>query len=529
MRSRLGLLLGALAAALAGLPAAPAAAAAFAPAVPTGWALSQLAAAEQAIVALEPCDGGEPLVRAAGGTLVSAPLGLWTLPGREAARLVGPLHRRGALRYAEPAHRRVRLGHYADPLATAEVGYHLYAVNAHTVEPPGPGFPITIIDSGIDVANPDFAGRPNVVGLNAQVVPTTRAAEYHGTEIAAIAAAATNTVGAEGLYPQAVIRSYDLAGDLSDPAIIAGIGAAVAAGPSVINLSFGGPENTRALYEAVQFAFGRGSLIVASAGNELRAGNPTLYPAAYPHVLTVGSVGRTLEPSGFSSAHPTVDLAVPGEGLPVTLPGGAQRLVTGTSFAAPIVSAAAAWARTVRGPMHVTQLFDLVRSAATDIAEPGVDSRTGLGLLDVPKALTAPLLPVDPQEPNQDLAQVVPGGVFGAGKALVSQRFRARLHLREDPDDVYRVSLGPNQQLTVTVTADDDVRAALFAPDSRTVNGTRGRLAFSDRAGAAAERLVYANRTRRPVVLFLHVKATTRVTKPDAQYAVAITRARARR
>jgi len=271
-------------------------------------------------------------------------------------------------------------------------------------------------------------------------------------------------------------------------------------------------------------AVGLGSLVVASSGNELGAGNPTIYPASCPHVLTVGSVGRENVPSPFSSANAAVDLVAPGERLPVGLPDGSGRLVSGTSFAAPIVAAAAAWVRTVRGPMHHTQLFDLLRFSALDLAQPGFDARTGFGLLDLPAALTRPLPPIDPQEPNDDIRHVVAGGLFGSAKRLVSARFRARLDATEDPHDVYRVSVPAGRQATITVTPDDDVRVALFGPAARTVRGTRARVAFSDRPGASVERVVYANRTRRSVVLFLHVTPGFRGESLNPQYTVTIAR-----
>jgi hypothetical protein len=414
--------------------------------------------------------------------------------------------------------------HFTDPLATPELAHHLYAVGADRTEPPGPGFPLTIIDSGIDLANPDFAGRPDVVGLNPQLVPSTSPAEYHGTAAAAVAAAATNGVGTEGVYPAALVRSYDLGGNLSDPRIIAAIGAAVAAGPSVINLSLGGPGDSRALCEAVARAVGLGSLVVASSGNELRTGNPTIYPAACPHVITVGSVDRAGNASVFSSAGAAVDLVAPGERLPLVLPDGSARLVSGTSFSAPVVAAAAAWVRTARGSMHHTQLFDLLRFSARDVGQEGFDVRTGFGLLDVPAALTQPLPRVDPQEPNDDVRQVVGGGLFTAAKPLVSSRFRARLDATEDPRDVYRVSLPARRQLTVTVSADDDVRVALHGPAAQTVLGSRALLASSDRPGAATERLVYVNRATKPLVLFLHVAPGTRGGAANPEYAVTLAR-----
>lgn len=498
-----------------------------APAAPD--AVSQLATAEEAMIALEPDTDAAALMRAAGGRLVSPQLRIWALSGRAAARLVPQLERAGALRYAERAYRRRASLVYSDPFATPELGYHLYAVAAHAAEQPGPGFPLSVLDSGLDVANPDFAGRPDVVPLNTQRIVGSTGSEYHGTSVSAVAAAATNGVGTEGIYPQVAIRSFDLGITASDPAIVSGITAAVDAGPSVINLSVGGPFATNALYEATLWALGQGSLVVAAAGNDLGSRNRRFYPAAYPHVLTVGSVGRTGEPSPFSTSNAAVDIAAPGEDIAVALPDGTQSLVSGTSFAAPAVAAAAAWVRTVRGPMQPTQLADLLRLSARDIGDPGFDPRTGFGVLDIPAALATSMPAVDPQEPNDDVFHVVPDGLFKEGKQLVAARFRARVDVNEDPDDVYRVHVGAGRQVTIVVTPEDDVRAALLGPTARTVAGRNTRLAVADRPGSAAERLVYANRTQRPAIVFLHVEPGARGAGAGRAYSVSITRTPVRR
>ncbi len=494
----------------------------FAAAVPSGRALAQVAASEDALVALTGDERATRLVRARGGRLLSPRLRLWQLDGAVAARLVPQLERLGALRYAEPSRRRDSLVRFTDPLSTPDLSYHLRAIGADRAEPPGRGFPITILDSGIDLGHPDFAARPDVVVLNPQRVSGPDGDDYHGTEVASMAAAAVNGVGGEGVYPQAVVRSYDVRDELDDDAVIRGIEAALAAGPSVINLSLGGVDPSRSLYEATLLALAAGSLVVAASGNELGAGNPMLYPAAFPHVLTVGASNRQSLPTDFSSAGPTIDLIAPGEELPFQNPRDPSDhyLVAGTSFSAPLVSAAAAWVRTARGAMTIGQLGDLLRFSARDIGEPGFDDRTGYGMLDIPAALAAPLPPRDVQEPNDDVSQVVAGGLFPRAKPLVSARFDALLDETEDPRDVYRVSVPAGRRLTVRVSSDDDVRVALFAASARTVVGARSRLAVVDRPGKAPETVTSTNRTARSIVLFLAISPGRARTIANPSYRV---------
>ena len=165
---------------------------------------------------------------------------------------------------------------FTDPLAAPSYAWHIYAVGANQAAAAGPGFPITVFDSGLDVNHPDFAGRANTTLLNPQSVAQT-GEEYHGTMVASTAAAALNGVGAQGIYAAAALRSYDF--DYATAAsYYGGFAAADRAGPSVINMSFGGTGSSRADYEAIIASFAGGSLLVAAAGNEYENGNPTNYP-----------------------------------------------------------------------------------------------------------------------------------------------------------------------------------------------------------------------------------------------------------
>ena len=134
----------------------------------------------------------------------------------------------------------------------------------------------------------EFRARPNTTVLNEQQVDLTPD-EYHGTIVASTAAAPIDNVGAIGVYPQAVLQAYDL-WFLSESLIVQGISRAVAARAGVIQPE---PRRGRALTRDVRGdranAFGRGSIVVAAAGNERLREDPPIYPAGFPHVLTVGS------------------------------------------------------------------------------------------------------------------------------------------------------------------------------------------------------------------------------------------------
>jgi subtilisin family serine protease len=501
--------------------------------IPTGPALEALSDFRFTLVGLEADPAAERLVADNGGTILSPGLHIWRLRSATAKRLLPQLRRLRALRYAEPDRPVRRNGHLdgGDPLVAPTIGWHLYHVGADRAEPPGPGVPVTVVDSGLDASHMEFVARPNTFLLNEQQVDL-ETDEYHGTMVASTAAAPTDGKGTVGIYPQAILRAYDL-DFLSESAIVEGISRAVAAGRSVINLSLGGDEPSRAIYEATINAFGRGSLIVAAAGNERLLDDPAIYPADFPHVLTVGSTNQSDQPSDFSSTSHAVDLAAPGEQIPWQHPTDPTfyGTATGTSFASPIVAAATAWVWTARANLDKTQIFDLMRMSTRDISPPGPDNRTGLGLLDIPSALTRAAPTVDPLEPNDDIDHVKAHGIFqAAARPLTAPgrrraTYRARLHASEDPHDVYRVWVPGRRKVTATIRPNANVNAALWAPKTKNVleQGAvrrRNLVASSSRPGGRTEILFVENVTRKGYYAYLDLFLGRRV--PSATYTLGI-------
>ena len=163
---------------------------------------------------------------------------------------------------------------------------------------------------------------------------------------------------------------------------------------------------------AVQYAANHGVLLVAAAGNDAQNGNPVEYPAAL--LQPVGSDGadrdrprgRRLDdarrPRSFSSygsylslVAPGVDLlgALPSTGPPrrfqtVRLPGsrhGRYGLGSGTSFAAPQVSGAAALVWAANPSLSAAEVATILEETAS--GHGGWDSELGYGVLDVAAAV----------------------------------------------------------------------------------------------------------------------------------------------
>ncbi len=402
-----------------------------------------------------------------------------------------------------------------EPLQSTE--YWRPLIGADSAVPPGPGKPITVLDTGIDLSHPEFAGRPNTTILGPQSLADS-GDDFHGTAVSSVAAAPENGVGLLGVYPQAVLRSVDVR-QLRTSDVIRGLSAAIEAGPSVINMSFGVPTSLL-LMDTVAVAFRTGSILVAAAGNERQQGIPIAAPANLNHVLTIAATDPLNRVASFSSASLQVDLAAPGVDIPAAIPlafnAAGYGSVDGTSFSAPIVTGATAWVWTARPQLDNTQVFDLMRYSAIDLGAAGFDRDTGFGLLSIPAALATPAPPSDGQEPNDDIREIKPNGLFRLPTTPVTSpthpraTLRARLDLTEDPEDVYRVYVPPGRVVHVTVTPDTDVDVDLWKPTATTVfaRGTarrRNLLATSGRRGRTPERVSARNRTKRGFYAYLDV------------------------
>src|SRR5262245_3592736 len=143
-----------------------------------------------------------PFLQLTGARELSAPVGLWRVKTSE----VRQLRRAGLVRLAEPERRLVPQAGTVDPLLGDE--WWFAPVGASQVVAPGPGVPVAVVDTGLDLTHPEFAQRPNTTPLNTQsVVDTT--SDFHGTAVASVVGAPVNDIGMVGVYPQAALYSYD--------------------------------------------------------------------------------------------------------------------------------------------------------------------------------------------------------------------------------------------------------------------------------------------------------------------------------
>lgn len=179
----------------------------------------------------------------------------------------------------------------------------------------------------------------------------------HGTHVAGIIAASNNHIGVVGLAYNVKlmpIKAGMASGFFNQSQIAKGILYAYNNGADVINMSFGGSASTIAVQDALETAYTR-CVLVAAAGNdgapnEGLLARPT-YPAALSYVMGVMSVDMWGVESGFTNydvvPYNSVEYEVyaPGSQILSTIPGNRYATWSGTSMAAPYVSAMAALLR----------------------------------------------------------------------------------------------------------------------------------------------------------------------------------------
>jgi len=215
--------------------------------------------------------------------------------------------------------------------------------------------------------------------LDTSMLPLASAnpAYAHGTLCAGIIAA---------MAPDSMImplRAFDDQGRADLFILAKAVRYAADNGANVINMSFGTLDQSKALKNSIDYARGKGVILVASAGNN-NTSTPQ-YPAALAGVLTVASTNLTDVKASFSNYGNYVFADGPGVRIISAYPGGLYAVVSGTSFSAPEVAATAALIRAVR----TWGIASSISSTAVDIDNKNPDyiNKLGYGRIDVLRAV----------------------------------------------------------------------------------------------------------------------------------------------
>jgi thermitase len=268
---------------------------------------------------------------------------------------------------------------------------------------------IAIIDTGIDYNHSDLTNKfrrhanGQIYGYNT-INNTTNANDDngHGTHCAGIAAAEINNgIGVAGVaawrpglsgYNQYVqlmpVKVLDSGGSGTLTAVANGITWAANNGAHILSMSLGGSSGAQSLQDAVNYAWNRGCLVVAAAGNG--ASSTPQYPAYYNNCIAVAATDSSDTLTYFSQYGSWVDIAAPGARIYSTYRGNSYATFDGTSMACPHVAGAAAlvWSH---APNLTNQQLRSILETNVDPYQPyaGRTIAPNAGRLNVYRALQA--------------------------------------------------------------------------------------------------------------------------------------------
>ena len=278
-------------------------------------------------------------------------------------------------------------GTSADDDVAAQVLGVTWGLTACRVPPSlrsGAGIRVAVLDTGMDLGHPDFAGRAFVT--NTFVGQPVQDLHSHGTHCIGTACGPFAPVGSiprYGIAHRALIyvgKVLTNTGSGTTASVLAGMNWAIANRCSVISMSLGSQAPVQAAYTAAgQAALNNGCLIIAAAGN---AASSTGSPANSPTIFSVASLDPSLAVSSFSNFG-KVEIAAPGRDVYSSVPRPTRYgIKSGTSMATPHVAGCAAlWAETSPN-MRGATLWARLQASARPLPLPV--ARVGRGLVQAP-------------------------------------------------------------------------------------------------------------------------------------------------
>lgn len=308
--------------------------------------------------------------------------------------------------------------------------YGVRAVQAWDLQKGSSSLALAVIDTGVDSAHGDLAGRISRGYDYYNNDPYPWDDNGHGTLVSGIACAGadnhTDVAGVDWNAKVVPLKALNSAGAGSLDAVVQSVYYA-ASYAHVINMSLTSSAYSQILADALDYAHALGRVVVAAVGNE----GSTLvnYPAGMTYALGVGSTGSGGVRSSFSNHNSSVDLVAPGESVWGLKLWGGSAMGNGTSEAAPQVAAAAllVLAEYSSYGLSPEEVWRLLRDGARDLGAPGYDYDYGWGLLDINASLRVPLVRItSPADYSYPASGNVSATAFTANESIEA------LHLSVD-------------------------------------------------------------------------------------------------
>jgi hypothetical protein len=286
------------------------------------------------------------------------------------------------------------------------------AVTAYDSGATGQGVKIAVVDTGLNPSLHDFTGRVDPASQDVVANRGVSDTDGHGTAVSATAVANRDGLGIEGVAFGATVLSLNTENPNdcnatdgcthSSTDIAKAIDIARQNGVKVINISLGGADPSTLVNQAIARAATAGIVVVMSAGNsgdKPEGANPeafALSAASAGNVIIAGSVGVPVNGGADYTQISTFSNRA-GSGSAYFLAANGYRVVapdntgslffwSGTSFAAPVISGAAALLASAFPNLSGAQIIDILYRSADDAGAAGTDAIYGHGILNISRA-----------------------------------------------------------------------------------------------------------------------------------------------
>jgi subtilisin family serine protease len=275
-------------------------------------------------------------------------------------------------------------GSEGDPAQYPQVKLHL--AQAHALAE-GANVTVAVIDSGIDLRHPEFAG---VTITPFDALDSKDAPHAHGTGVAGAIVSHVRLMGSAPAAHILAIRAFGTSGKAAESTsyiLLRGLDLAASHGAQIVNMSFTGPKDA-IIGRGLSALAARNIVMVAAAGN---AGpkSPPLYPAADANVIAVSATDAQDRLFAASNRGSYIAVSAPGVDLFLPAPDDKYQITSGTSFSSAYVSGLAALMLQRNPALKREEVRAILVKTARDLGPPGPDDQFGAGEADAFAAVSA--------------------------------------------------------------------------------------------------------------------------------------------
>lgn len=239
---------------------------------------------------------------------------------------------------------------------------------------------VAVLDSGVDSDHELLVDRilPNDVNLSSTGDKNSCEDDYgHGTHVSGIIV--DNTLSNVKIKPYKILNNQ---GKGSTSLIAVAIDMAVADGADIINLSLSAEGENKILTESIDAATENGVNVIVAAGNSSKdLSAEYVSPACIDSAVTVSSITKNHILSSYSNYNGPIDICAPGDNVKSSYLNNTYTLMSGTSMAAPQVTAGFAIVRSVYEDKTASEVEEMVEEYAVKLVETEGQNHFGSGLV----------------------------------------------------------------------------------------------------------------------------------------------------